>query len=166
MNNHDRHHSYRSRRPQAGAAMVELAIVLPLLLMVFFGLAETGRALLLQHSLVRHVESAARYLARSYQGLNADCSEGANWITATTVAAQLAVYGSEEAGDTPLIGGMSTDDVDVAIDERAVPGAGNACVIRVSAAVVYPSMFGDTIPLLGIPVPTLRAESEERYVGE
>lgn len=149
-----------------GVAMVEFAIVLPVLLMVFFGLVETGRALVLQHHLVRHVEAAARYLGRSYQGLNVDCSEAGNWSSASTAASQLAVYGSEAGGATPLITGMDSDDVAIEVTATAVPGYGSACVVRVSASVAYPSIFGTTIPILGIAQPTLRAASEERYVGE
>jgi Flp pilus assembly protein TadG len=153
-------------RRQRGAAMVEFAIVLPLLLVIFFGLVETGRALILQHQLLRQTEAAARYLGRAYQGLNADCSIGPNWSSASDVAAALLVYGSEAAGSTPLIADMESDDVDTAAEQRTVPGFGNACVVTVTASVAYPSIFGDTIPLLGIAQPTLQARSEERYVGE
>lgn len=147
--------------------MVELAIILPVLLAIFFGLAELSRALLFEHSLVRHVEAAARYLGRSYQGLAADCSTNAAWTTASTTAVNLAVYGNEAGTGTALIPGMTADTVSIAAPAlEAVPGGGTACVVRVSAAVPYPGIFGDSIPLLGLAQPTLHAQSEERYVGE
>lgn len=156
-----------TRLRSRGAAMVELAIVLPLLLVIFIGLAELGRALLLQHILVRHVETGARYLGRSYQTLNADCSETPAWTAAASAAADLVVYGNEAGSGTALIGGMSAGDVSIpAPTARAVPGYGNACVVQVAANVAYPSLFGATIPLLGLPQPRLQAASEERYVGE
>jgi hypothetical protein len=146
--------------------MVELAIILPLLLAIAFGLAEIGRALLFEHSLVRHVEAAARYLGRSYQGLAPDCSENAAWATASSTAANLAVFGNEAGSGLPLFSGLDADAVSIAVSTATVPGGGSACVIRVDATVPYPGIFGATIPLLGIAQPTLRAQSEERYVGE
>lgn len=147
--------------------MMEFAIVLPLLLLIFFGLAELGRALLLQHSLVRSVEAGARHLGRSYQTLNADCSETAAWTAAAGAAANLVVFGNEAGSGAALIGGMSAGDVSIAAPvARAVPGYGNACVVHVAASAAYPSLFGATIPLLGLPQPRLQAASEERYVGE
>lgn len=149
-----------------GAAMVELAILLPLLLALFFGLAELGRALLLEHTLLRHTEAAARYLGRAYQGLAADCSENAAWPDASTTATHLAVYGNEAGSGAPLIGGLDADAVSIAVAGGGVPGGAPACVVRVSVALPYPGLFGDKIPLLGLDQPTLRAQSEERYVGE
>jgi Flp pilus assembly protein TadG len=146
--------------------MVELAIILPVLLAIFFGLADIGRALLLEHSLLRHTEAAARYLGRAYQGLATDCSENAAWAAASTTATNLAVYGNEAGTGTPLFSGLSAEDVDIAVANAATPGGGTACVVRVTAAVPYPGLFGATIPLIGIDQPTLRAQSEERYVGE
>lgn len=146
--------------------MVELAIILPLLLAIAFGLAEIGRALLFEHHLLRHVEAAARYLGRSYQGLAADCSENAGWATASTTATNLAVYGNEAGSGLPLFDGLDANAISIAVNAGTVPGGGSACVIRVSASVAYPGIFGATIPLLGIAQPTLNAQSEERYVGE
>ena len=147
--------------------MVEFAIVLPLLLAIFFGLAELGRSLLLQHSLVRHVEAGARHLGRSYQTLNADCSATPAWTVAAAAAAALVVYGNEAGSGPALIDGMRTGDVSIAAPAaRAVPGYGNACVVQVAASAPYPSLLGATIPVLGLPQPRLQATSEERYVGE
>ncbi|MFZ5561806.1 MAG: TadE/TadG family type IV pilus assembly protein [Pseudomonadota bacterium] len=149
-----------------GAAMVELAILLPVLLALFFGLAELGRALLLEHTLLRHTEAAARYLGRAHRGLAADCSENAAWPDARATATHLAVYGNEAGSGEALISGLDADDVTIAVESGGVPGGAVACVVRVSAALPYPGLFGDKIPLLGLDQPTLRAQSEERYVGE
>jgi Flp pilus assembly protein TadG len=157
---------FRPRQHHRGVAMVELAIVLPVLLTVLFAMAEIGRALLLQHQLVRHVEAAARYLGRSYQALNADCSDGPQWSTASATATQLALSGSEPGEGAVLIAGMTASDLSIAVLPRTAPGVAPACVVQVSASVAYPSIFGATIPLLGVAQPTLNARSEERYVGE
>lgn len=48
---------------QRGVAAVEFAIVLPLLLMVAFGIVEFGRAMYEYDSLVKNARAAARYLS-------------------------------------------------------------------------------------------------------
>jgi Flp pilus assembly protein TadG len=151
---------------QRGAALVELAVIFPVLMAIFFGMAEIGRALILHHDLVHQVESASRYLARTYQGLNPDCSTAAAWATAEDRARQLALYGNEAGTGKTLIEGMSSADIAITVSTGTVPGYGTACVVRISASVPYPGIFGATIPLLGLAQPTLRADSEERYVGE
>lgn len=149
-----------------GVALVELAILLPLLLALFFGVAEFGRALLLEQQLLRQVESAARYLGRSPAAALDDCTPGAAWSSATATAAALVVHGSESGGTAPLIRGMSSSNVSATLVARTVPGNAPACVVQVAASVAYPSIFGATVPVLGLAQPTLRAQSEERYVGE
>jgi Flp pilus assembly protein TadG len=47
-----------------GTVMVELAIILPLLLLLLFGVTELGRALYQQNILTQAVELGGRYLAR------------------------------------------------------------------------------------------------------
>ena len=58
----------RLRRPVsydcAGAAAAEMALVLPLLLVILFGSIELGNYFLDQHSLVKAVRDGARYAAR------------------------------------------------------------------------------------------------------
>lgn len=57
-----------TRRPQQGVAMVELALVLPLLLLLCLVVAELGRAFWHYKLLVQSVREAARYLAAQTPG--------------------------------------------------------------------------------------------------
>lgn len=158
-----------TRRRAGGVAMVEFAIIAPLLLIIFLGIAELGRALLLEQQLVRSVEAGARYLARSYTGLDpaADCAVIATALGATgmpsgaaATAVEVTVYGQESGGTTVLVPGMATGDVAISVNAAAIPGDADACVIRVGAEVGYRSLIGTAIPF------NLNAASEERYVGE
>lgn len=162
-----------NRPRQSGAALVELAIVIPVLLAFFFALADYGRALLYDHVLLNQVESGTRYLGRVYQGLNSSCGTGSGWASAKTTATNLVVYGNEAGSGSPMITGMTTSNVGINVVSKsiAVPGSSpaatvTACTIQVSASVTNPGMFGTTVPLLGAAQPVLRANSEERYVGE
>lgn len=153
--------------------MVEFAVILPLLLMLFLGIAELGRALLFQQRLTQAVETGARYAARAFGVVNAtDCALiGTGWSEAGGVVdktKQLVTFGQVSGGTQPVIPGLGAGDVDVTLLSPAVTGVGSVCVVQVGVtALPYQGIFGtDLIPLLNIDQPTLTAISEERYVGE
>ena len=119
-----------------------------------------------QQQLLRGVEAGVRFAARTYGGLDTSaCSAKSAWTTASATAAQLAVYGQESGGTTPLVPGMDTSDITLTVQKQTVDGL-DACVVRMEAAVPYSGFFGPTIPVLGLSLPTLHAASEERYAGE
>ena len=78
---------------QRGSAVVELAIVLPLLLLIFLGTAEFGRALFQYNTLTKTVRDGARYISQN--SLNG--STGVVDVPPTAVAVvetkNLVVYG-------------------------------------------------------------------------
>lgn len=161
---------------EQGVAMVEFAIILPLLLMIFLGVAEFGRALLFKHRLSSAVESGARYAARATGAVNtSDCSASATskWTDMVAATQQLVTYGGMAAVPPPLVPGLDEGDVTVTVSPRTVAelvALGETrpvCVITVGVTVPYPGIFGaELIPLLNIAQPQLGATSEERYVGE
>jgi Flp pilus assembly protein TadG len=92
-------HRLRSER---GAALVELALVIPLLLVMALLVAEFGRAIYQYNLLVKSVRDATRYLAMQTPG------------THVTEAKNLVVYGSTASGTTPLAPGLTTAMVSAA----------------------------------------------------
>lgn len=58
-------------RDESGAAILEFALVLPILIALVFGCFEIGRALLVQQAMEQAVRAGARYLARA---LDPDCA--------------------------------------------------------------------------------------------
>ena len=54
----------RRRRRQEGAAVVEMTLLMPFLLLMSFGVAEFGNALHQQHVITKSVRDAARFAAR------------------------------------------------------------------------------------------------------
>lgn len=158
---------------ERGVAMVEFAIILPLLLMIFLGIAELGRALLFYQRLTQAVETGARYAARAYGAVeSSDCTALEGWTAALADTENVVIFGQVAGGSQAVIPGLDSADtavadVEVNLVSRAVTGVGDVCVVQVFARVKYTGIFGTQfIPLLGIEQPTLRATSEERYVGE
>lgn len=150
---------------ERGATMVEFAVILPLLLVMFFGIVELGRALLFKQRLEQAVEAGARYAARAFGALDVT-------VCTTLPAAvvddtrQVVIYGQLTGGVNPVIPGLDSGTVNVEPTINVVTGVGDVCVIRVSATVQYQGIFGAKIPMLGFDQPILGAASEERYVGE
>jgi Flp pilus assembly protein TadG len=83
-------------RDRAGAAAVEMAIVLPLFLLFMLGVVETGRLFWYQVSLRQAVEQTARYAMAEYTResfYNADFATWFNsWDTSLTSQAPSEIY--------------------------------------------------------------------------
>ena len=152
---------------QAGAAMVEFAILLPLLIVLVFGITEMGRAIYQQNTLSKAVASGARYMSRSSQSVNSDCSQGAQWGSSISNAANLVAFGNQAGNGTPLLPDLDAGDVSFSLEQRTVTGGDDACVIIATASVDFSAIFGDSIvPFLDLGPITLSATVEERYHGE
>jgi len=157
---------------QAGVAMVEFAIVLPLMIMLLFGITELGRALYQQNTLDKAVNTGARYMSRlkgiAEININDACVGIApGWATGVEKAQKLVAYGGN--GSTSLIPGLAPSDVTISArtgEVATTDGTEFICVIQVSAKVEFAGLFGDTlIPFTNIGKIDLHAETEERYIG-
>lgn len=91
--------SNNARKQQRGVALVELALIIPLLLLLTFITTEFGRAMYEYHVLVKAVRDAARYLSVQPPGTHIEQAQN------------LMVYGSLAAGDKPLIGNLTLANV-------------------------------------------------------
>ena len=175
-------------RDVAGAAAVEMALVLPLLLLLMFGAFELGHYFYSEHVIQKAVRDGARYAARqpmgrfvSAGGTGTGCrATPEDPVTATT--RNLVRTGQVAAGGSSRIAGW-TDPATITLsvacfttaDGEAMSGiysgmaygvsstAVGAPVITVTAAVPYMSLFGT----LGLPEPslTLNARSQAAVMG-
>lgn len=159
---------------QRGAAMVEFAMVLPILIMLLFGITELGRALYQQSNLYKAVTSGARYMARTNATLDeTNCSITDDWADDTDDAVNLIIYGNIAGTGTPLLPHLdSNTKAKITITPRSetlTMGDGEdkiICIITVSAEVDFAGLFGDiAIPFTNIGAFKIRAETEERYIG-
>ncbi|WP_208993725.1 TadE/TadG family type IV pilus assembly protein [Alcanivorax sediminis] len=147
--------------------MVEFAIMLPMIVVLVFGITELGRAIYQQNTLSKAAASGARYMSRSPQAVTSDCAEGATWSASVLNAANLIAYGRQSGTGQPLLPDLDAADASFSVAQRTVTGMGNACVITASVSVPFRAIFGDTlVPFLDLDPLNLSAIVEERFHGE
>ena len=84
---------------QQGTAMVEFALMLPMLLILIFTVTELGRAFYQYNVLTKSVREAARYLSVRAAGVDVD------------KAKNIIVYGKPSGGSSPVVPGLSLSNV-------------------------------------------------------
>ena len=88
-------------RREHGTQLVELAIALPLMLMLLGGLAEFGRLFYTYSTLTNAVRAGARHACR--------WERNAGWTFPET--SNMVVYGDYSGGSTPILPGLTTGNV-------------------------------------------------------
>jgi Flp pilus assembly protein TadG len=127
------------RQPPKGLAVIEMAIILPILILLTLAAGEFGRAFIQYSRLSHRVQSAARFVAENaLQG-----TTGVALLTSTvnTQARNLVVYGTPSVGTTPAVPGLSPDDVVVTVTPEGV--------ISVSINYAYKPVIGEVFPAFG-----------------
>ncbi len=141
-----------------GAAAVEAAIVMPVILALAFGTIEFSNAFWDHQLISTGVRDAARYLAR----VN-DPNDG----TAQSRAQNIAVYGNA-SGTGPLrVTGFTTvtvDPVPIGNAARTYRGPDPIYIVTVTASVLY-QQFG-MLTALGLTPPTFTISHSERSIRE
>jgi hypothetical protein len=134
----------------SGAAAAELALMLPLLLVLLFGGMEGGHFIWTQHKLTEAVRDGARFAARL--PVESYCVGGAPVTGAATVAdiKRVTRTGQLAPGGVVAVPGWSEDEVAVEVACGAFVDTGiyddldsAAPIVTVRAhSVAYPSLFG------------------------
>ena len=121
----------RMNKQQRGVAIIEFAIVLPILLMLVMGTAEFGRAFLQYNALTKTLRDGGRYVAaKAVKGSTGVVQINANVRTETS---NLVTYGNVAGTGTPLLPGLVPGNVTVA---AGAPGS-----VVVSANYAYIPVF-------------------------
>lgn len=124
------------RFQQSGVALVEFALILPLLLILTFVTTEYSRALFQYNILTKSVRDAARYLSVYNPGDT----------TKFPIAKNLVVYGNPAGTGSPLVIGLSTSLVPNPVWQTAgTAPVINTVTIRVTGYIFQPlfaSAFG------------------------
>jgi Flp pilus assembly protein TadG len=132
---------------RTAAAAVEMALVLPILLVLIFGAVELGNYFLAEHVVSKGVRDASRYAARLPLS-NFDCGSGT--MTNPTPVQRLARTGQPD-GTTARLVDWTTDNmtsVTVTCDTSGTYGGiysefpMGVPVVTVSATVPYATLFG------------------------
>lgn len=117
-----------------------MTIVLPVLLLVLFGVTEVGRAIVRYNTLTKAVQDGARYAAAyALQGTTGVVNVDAQLQAETR---NVVVYGNTAGTGTPQLGGFQTAQVllvDLGGDQ-----------IRVQANYAYQPLFGTALPNFGL----------------
>jgi Flp pilus assembly protein TadG len=112
----------KRKRRQKGHALLESALVLVIFLSFLIGTLDFAQFLYFHQSLVERVRAAARY--------------GAVNPTDVTGIKNMAVYNSTTAAATPMVPGLTTSIVSVAVEDSGTPAS------RVTVTVSgYPLQF-------------------------
>ena len=126
----------RQQHRQRGVAIIEFALVLPMLLLLTFTVTELGRALYQYNTLAKSVRDAARYLSIQTPG------------TRITETRNLIVYGNIAGTGNPIALGLTVAQVPDPVWQTA--GANptiNTVTVRVSGysfQSMFSSAFGYT----------------------
>ena len=151
----------RLGRDRQGTAVLETAIILPILVLLLFGLMEMGRALQQHHVLAKSVRDAARYLAR----VPLACPAGGdpNWAAVRSTAQHLAATG-QLSGGQPLVAGWTEASFTIGDPACESWSGRNVQVITVSADVPYQDL--GLLGILGLAPMRLAAANQQVHIGE
>ena len=94
----------RFRRDEQGVQLIEMAIVIPILLVLFAGVAEFGRYFYEYTTLAKASRLGTRYLASKSLGSS---------INYEALAKNIVVYGNTAGSGSPILSGLSADNVEV-----------------------------------------------------
>jgi Flp pilus assembly protein TadG len=95
----------RFRRDEQGVSLIETAIIVPILLVLFAGVAEFGRYFYEYSTLAKASRLGARYLASK--------SVTSNVTDYKAIAKNIIVYGNAAGTGSPILDGLTTDNVQV-----------------------------------------------------
>lgn len=118
---------------QNGTALIELALILPFLLILTFITTEFGRAMYQYNTITKSVRDAVRYLSMQTPG------------THTTEAKNLVVYGNLTGAGNPLALGLATSMVTPTWQATGTLPVINTVTVAVSGYSfhsLFPSVFG------------------------
>ncbi len=125
-------------KSQKGIAVIEFALILPVLMVLLLATAEFGRAFYQYNTLTKSIRDGARYL--SDNSLNGAGVIELGGSTSTTVK-NLIVFGNSAGSGDALLDGFSTSDITITtIDNKH---------LKVSASFSYTPIIAAGIPSFG-----------------
>lgn len=139
----------RLSNKQAGVVAVELAVMVPILLLLMLSVAEIGRMLYQYNTLVKSTRDGARYAASnaafgSTGIIIVDNTPGSDWSVMKSNTANLVACGFVNcSGTTPVLSNLGSNNVNV-----YTQGHDRTHVI-VSVTYTYQPFFAAALPMFG-----------------
>lgn len=153
----------RLRHCTSGAALMETAIVFPLILTLMFGVLDIARAIQDYHTADKSMRSAARYLAR----VPAEGICGWGWDRAQNIAMYGTMNPIVENGDIvalPLIRGWNDKTTLTLVrDPACAASPADPMTITINADVPIPTPLISAIGMSS--TINVRVRHEERHIG-
>jgi Flp pilus assembly protein TadG len=152
-----------------GSALVEGALLVPVLCVLMFGIYEFSWLFYQQHLISTGLRDAARYLARSPNPCD---GASPNWLVAQESARNLATSGSTNGGGARVKGWTSAmvTPLCTAVDNPSgsngastYRGRSTIYVVTVSTRFTDPSL--GFLGVLGLPPPVISVAHSERAIG-
>ena len=144
-------------RDRRGVAAVEMAVVMPLFLLLFSGLVEVGRAYEQANAIEKGLRAGALYLARTSDPAAA---------SAQAAASDLVRSGRLGGGAPYLAPGweQSSSVLDITLGSFVI-GEQSMAVIRIAAEVPFAPLVPGLAASFGLDTYTIRLSHEQAYVG-
>jgi len=150
-------------RDHEGSALVESAVLLPVLFLLVFGVFEFSWLICQQHLISTGICDAARYIARSTNPNDPTIKKDAKYL-ATTGAID---------GDTPRVSGWTPDDVEISYsftnnqtNEDGLPSfRGGNVIENVTVSTTFTVRSLGFFGLFGLTPPTFSISHQERVIG-
>jgi len=148
----------RSFRHEGGNAVVEFALILPFLLLLFSGLTEIGRAYFQANAIEKGLRAATLYASRAPTPLSA----ADQLITENIVRT-----GTVDGSGVSLVSGWDKPGASVTITSTGYNLGGSIIpVIKVDASVPLDPLVPELLSLAGLQTFTINLSHEQAYVGQ
>ena len=150
----------RLTRDGRGNAVVEFALVLPLLLLLFAGISEIGRAYYQANAVEKGLRAGALFAGRNGFPLTAQVR---------TMVANLVKTGTLDGSGPYLVSGWADVNADLNIDDTLtfpVDATTTIPVVRVTATVPLDPLMPGMLALVGLGDVTIQLSHEQAYVGD
>jgi hypothetical protein len=146
-----------------GTALIETAIILPVLFILVFGVFEFSWLICQQHLISTGIRDAARYIAHSTTPNDPTIKKDAKYLATT----------GEIDGHTARVTGWTADDVEISYAFINNPPDGHGFTTFRGAAVIESVTVSTTftVPplgffgILGLTPPTFKVSHQERVIG-
>ena len=150
----------RLTRDGRGNAVVEFALVLPLLLLLFAGISEIGRAYYQANAVEKGLRAGALFAGRNDFPLTAQVR---------TMVANLVKTGTLDGSGPYLVSGWADVNADLNIDDTLtfpVDATTTIPVVRVTATVPFDPLLPGMMALVGLGDVNIQLSHEQAYVGD
>lgn len=149
----------RFRDDERGSVLIEMAFILPVLVLLFGGLVELGRAYYHANNVERGLRAGALYAARSPLPLSA---------ADRSIAENLVRTGTMDGSAAPLASGWAETGATLDIDTSRVYTVDDIAVrvIAVTARVPFDPIFPSLMAWLGLTPETIVLQHEQAWIGD